>query len=296
MKRISLTIIFAAVWLLMQAQIYNPVHWTFQADTTAKDVVVRLTASIDDGWHLYDINTPDDGPSATRLEFEELGGVRLDEPPHVKGKPITIFDEDFDMDITYYEHSMTIEQRLPRNGEKIDFKGYVAYNVCNDGNSCLSNNRYDFSFNENPVSAAPVDDGEGAFHTIDFGAPAADTSEFWKPAEIPEGGDVPQKRFEPVVDFLNGTARRSCRTVHPVRVASDSDDHQFLHAPWRKWSRTTRRMALRTCHSAHLRRARPAYHGHLRRIGAQQPRHQRFLQLVVLCAAHSIRRVVLRSL
>ena len=206
MKRISLTIIFAAVWLLMQAQIYNPVHWTFQADTTSTDVVVRLTATIDDGWHLYDINTPDDGPSATRLEFEELGGVRLDEPPHVKGKPITIFDEDFDMDITYYEHSMTIEQRLPRNGEKIDFKGYVAYNVCNDGNSCLSNNRYDFSFNEDPVSAVYVEDDEddGEFHTIDFSTLTKDASEFWQPVGIPEGGDVPQKGLSLWWIFLMG--------------------------------------------------------------------------------------------
>ena len=207
MKKIVFAVLLClAAWVVAVGQIYKPVRWSFEADSTENEVVVRLTASIDEGWHLYDVNTPDDGPQATRVEFEELLGLRLGSQPRVIGKPITKFDSNFDMDMTYYEKSMVIEQRLARNGEeKAALKGCVTYNVCN-GDNCLSNNRYEFSYNPS-ATALPQENAEpdNGLHLIDFGSlPEVLPEQLWEPVELPAGGDVPQRGLSLWWIFLMG--------------------------------------------------------------------------------------------
>ena len=193
MKRVAILLLTATLWLVAQCQIYNPVHWSCQTDSTDSEYIVRMTATIDQGWHLYDINTPENGPSATKIVYDKLSGVSIDGMPRVLGKAITIYDDNFAMDLTYYEHSMTIEQRLKKTGEPAAFCGHITYNVCNDDNSCLSNNRYDFS--HNVISGSVTDSDEPpvveGLQLLDLGASDTAEEDLWSPVTLPATDDIP---------------------------------------------------------------------------------------------------------
>ena len=70
MRRLAL---IAAVVLFSAscfAQIKDPVKWSFSAKKIdATTFEVHMTASIEDGWHIYSQTTPDGGPIPTTIEY-----------------------------------------------------------------------------------------------------------------------------------------------------------------------------------------------------------------------------------
>ena len=62
----------------MQAQIFTPVHWNISLEETGggeKSIV--FAATIDKGWHLYDMDLPSGGPISTSFTFETIQGAAL---------------------------------------------------------------------------------------------------------------------------------------------------------------------------------------------------------------------------
>ncbi|MCF0182519.1 MAG: sugar transporter, partial [Muribaculaceae bacterium] len=56
--------------LSLNAQIVNPVKWATQVKMTDDTHgVVTMTATIDNGWHMYATEIPEGGPVATSVEF-----------------------------------------------------------------------------------------------------------------------------------------------------------------------------------------------------------------------------------
>src|SRR5947209_14510697 len=53
----------------------DPVHWTLTSDVgqapPGATVALRLTAKLDDGWHLYSLTTPKGGPIPTTAALAE---------------------------------------------------------------------------------------------------------------------------------------------------------------------------------------------------------------------------------
>ncbi|MEI9975561.1 MAG: protein-disulfide reductase DsbD domain-containing protein [Ignavibacteriota bacterium] len=87
----------------------NPVAWRL-SDAPAKPVkagarfAVKLTASIQTGWHIYSMKPLDDGPIPTRIWLAEGQPFRLSGP--VKGdEPQTLQDPTLHMDVELYEGS-----------------------------------------------------------------------------------------------------------------------------------------------------------------------------------------------
>ena len=55
-----------------------PVKWSGTARLTSPtEGVVTLTASMADGWHLYGVDMPENGPKPTRFKFEVAKGLEL---------------------------------------------------------------------------------------------------------------------------------------------------------------------------------------------------------------------------
>ncbi len=130
MKKICLylLILLAAT---VQAQIYEPVQWSAKTivltDSTAQ---VSLTATIEAGWHLYATELPEGGPRPTTFT---LTGAQALTPMVADRQAITTYDENFMMDLAFYEGKVTFTQEvLVQDKASIE----VSYMVCDDVN-CL---------------------------------------------------------------------------------------------------------------------------------------------------------------
>lgn len=134
--------------LLVQAQILEPIHWSVAvkalSDSTSE---VLLTAKIDEGWHLYTQDIPEDGPHATVFTYAQktIGRTKTGATVHKS------YDENFEMELTYYETKATFRQVIrSREGEKLS--GSVEFMACND-QMCLPPSSWDW---EKTAPAAPI--------------------------------------------------------------------------------------------------------------------------------------------
>ncbi len=109
-----------------------------------RDYTVSVTATLDEGWHMYDMVEREGGANATTVSFSESNEYRLRGDIRTTTPAIVKYDEIFAMDIGYYKESVTFEQniRLKGKGAKVDF--VVEWMLCNDM-SCLPPTEKEFS-------------------------------------------------------------------------------------------------------------------------------------------------------
>lgn len=135
-------------------QIYNPVSWKTSVDRTSeKTYNLVLTASIEDGWHLYSQNVPDGGPIPTSIVFKSSESeYKLIGSPS-EGEGHEEFDNVFEMDIKYFDGQAVFIQKVETLSDKIiAIEGVVEFMVCDDSN-CLPPTEVDLSFELDPESS-----------------------------------------------------------------------------------------------------------------------------------------------
>ncbi len=180
------------IWLVFQghAQIFDPVSWKISLDdpgTPEKTLV--FTATIDAGWHVYDLNLPPGGPVSTSFTYTTLNGVELEGEIQSSVRPVTEYDESFEMDIRWYSGSVTFRQKIRvTDPSKFKLAGEVEYTACNDA-TCLPPEREDFSFDKKHIKTVA---GESAANPAPevVTEPAPDGEEVpEEPEEIPAAND-----------------------------------------------------------------------------------------------------------
>lgn len=150
MKKILLTL-----FLLIQTSICifaqfgdDPVSWKFSlADKGNGEIELVASATIDQGWHLYDVNIPEGGPTPTSLTIETISGAtKVGEFKAVDSKLISGYDEIFQMNIGYFDNKAKFVQRF-KVTDKANFvlQGDVRAQACND-ETCTPPLPIDFSF------------------------------------------------------------------------------------------------------------------------------------------------------
>src|ERR1700677_998169 len=143
-NRVLLMAFFAG---LLPAQRLDPVHWTLTSDTSSaapgSTVTLRLTAKLDEGWHLYSPTTPkgpldNPGPNATKLSLAEnpaLSPEKIYQP-----KPDRKFDPNFNLDTETFEREVTFvlvpSLKSDAGAGPIDITGKVRYQTCSS-TTCL---------------------------------------------------------------------------------------------------------------------------------------------------------------
>ncbi|MBO7609608.1 MAG: thioredoxin family protein [Muribaculaceae bacterium] len=138
MKRRILFLIAIVACMAATAQIIEPVHWRSSVKMTDDTHgVVTLTASIDDGWHLYAFDLPAGGPIATSIEWDKLDGVTLDGGIKPSRAPHEEMDPTFEMKLRWWTGNVSFNQRFTAKQEKFNIKGSVRYMACND-ETCTS--------------------------------------------------------------------------------------------------------------------------------------------------------------
>lgn len=155
-KRILLILIFAFNFNAF-AQVLEPVKWTTTVEKVS-DTKYRLVskATIEEGWHLYSQNVPQDGPIATSFIYDDSAGDFTIVGNTSEEKGHTVDDPVFGMKIKYFEKSATFKQTIEVSNKKNTINGFVEFMVCDD-TKCLPPTEVDLTFafkNENTEAKA----------------------------------------------------------------------------------------------------------------------------------------------
>lgn len=120
------------------AQGPGPVKWNFTAKKiNATTYEVRLSAKIENGWHIYSQTTPAGGPVPTEISFTKNPLVTLSGAVKEIGKLEQHFEPLFGVDVKQYSNQVEFVQTVTvKRRVKTSVKGSVEFMVCND-HECL---------------------------------------------------------------------------------------------------------------------------------------------------------------
>lgn len=158
-----LLIALALTGLSATAQVENVVRWTDSVkDNGDGKYTLTLTAEINDGWHIYDLQNYEGGPNSTIIRFVAGEGAELDGEMRQLSAPVKVFDDIFRMEIGYFEKKAVFEQDVKLSARSATVKAEVNYMACNDQN-CIppTEEEITFSVGEGNASAAPKDAAGG---------------------------------------------------------------------------------------------------------------------------------------
>ena len=151
-KRMSAMLSLLCVAMVTFAQMHDPIKcetaWKIVNDGAAE---LRISATIDAGWHLYSTEL-EDGPTAATLVIETIKGASLDGKLGFEGKEITKYDDMFGMEVRYFENKVTFVQRFAIDSEDYTVQGYFQYGACDD-QSCLPPTNVEFNFKGQQTTA-----------------------------------------------------------------------------------------------------------------------------------------------
>jgi len=142
-----LLVLFLLISAFANAQIHEPVTWQTSVDKVNEsefDLIVK--ASIEDGWHLYSQNVPNDGPIPTSFSFKNVENKFELVGSTTEGEGHEAFDDVFEMDIKYFESEAVFKQRIKvLTNDKITINETLEFMVCDDTN-CLPPTNVDIVF------------------------------------------------------------------------------------------------------------------------------------------------------
>ncbi len=129
------------------AQINNPVTWTYTAKKTAdKTYELHMTATIGGNWHLY-AQDAGKGPEPTSFVFTPNPLVKYDGKVKEIGKQEQSFDKNFNSTLKYYANKVDFVQKIKvKSATATVVKGVVNFMVCND-RQCLPPRDVPFTIN-----------------------------------------------------------------------------------------------------------------------------------------------------
>jgi thiol:disulfide interchange protein DsbD len=128
-------------------QIFNPVKWSYKIEEENNDKAdLFFNAAIDEGWHLYGLNIPENGPIATSIIFNDSNTFELIGKPVSVTKPEIKYDPYFGLELELFSNEVIIKQSIKKISNK-DFKitGFIEFMSCDD-QRCLPPKEFEFSF------------------------------------------------------------------------------------------------------------------------------------------------------
>lgn len=147
MKKILFVASIFAIALQSQSQGMNPVTWNFTSKKTGdKTYEIRLTATIQSGWHLYSQSQPDDAIAIpTGITFNANPLLTMENKVKEVGKMEKFHDEKLGLSANQYSNKVDFVQvvKLKANA-KTNISGSVEFQTCDD-KKCLPPKTVNFS-------------------------------------------------------------------------------------------------------------------------------------------------------
>ncbi len=155
----SLILMLVAVLALQSAsaqmQLFDPVSWSTSVEQVGDgEYRIDFKATVEQGWHLYDLGPYEGGPLATTFTFDPIVGYELVGEVEANRESVRQMDEIFEMEIGHYEGEVVFSQRV-KAPEGAMVQCSVEWQACSD--QCVNGDK-DFSIKVgNPTTAAEVD-------------------------------------------------------------------------------------------------------------------------------------------
>jgi len=135
MKKLT-TLLLLFVTLTLQAQITDPVHFSSELKELERgEAELIFQATIDAGWHVYSTELGNDGPISATFNAVKTDGVELIGKLQASGKEIKQYDKLFEMEVRWFENTVTFVQKIRFTKPTYDIDCYVEYGACNAGQS-----------------------------------------------------------------------------------------------------------------------------------------------------------------
>jgi len=203
----------------LNAQMHEPVKWKTEINESG-EIVFRAT--VNRGWHLYDMNLPDGGPISTSFDFEEIKGAELIGKVSTKSKITAQYDEMFEMTVRWFAENPTFIQKIKiKDKDKFLIKGSINYMSCND-QFCVPGTE-DFKFTAAMLPANPATENKPA--PVPASPPIAVVEKVQPEKEKPEPEKLEPEKPEPEkpeADSLSTPAPET-HPVDSVATLSNSD-------------------------------------------------------------------------
>lgn len=131
---------------IFSSQIKDPVKFKFDVKPVEKgEYEAVLTGTIEDKWHIYSQDLPQDSGIPTEFKVSSKDGIQLIGKVQEIGKKHDEFSEAFGAQIVYYSNKVVFKQKFkPKDASKpATITAEIMYQTCND-RVCLAPNTLEF--------------------------------------------------------------------------------------------------------------------------------------------------------
>src|SRR5215213_4096995 len=139
MKKIVSLLASVLIVAITSAQTLNPVSWTFTSKKiNDKEYEIKMTATIQKGWHLYSQKQPEDAVAQpTAFNFNKNPLVEFNGKVKEVGKLEKFKDEKLGVSANQYSDEVSFVQKIKLKGKaKTNVTGKLEYQTCNN-EKCL---------------------------------------------------------------------------------------------------------------------------------------------------------------
>ncbi len=147
MKKVVIGLLLIVFTASAGAQVLNPIQWTFTAKKISDKIYeVRLTANIQNSWHLYSQTQPADAINIpTEIIFNKNPFISLDGKAKEIGKMEMYQDKRLGISANQYKDKVEFVQKLKlKSNIKTNISGTVEYQTCDD-KKCLPPKKLNFN-------------------------------------------------------------------------------------------------------------------------------------------------------
>jgi thiol:disulfide interchange protein len=184
----------------ISAALGSPAQVTAAIESGAKGSMLVVTASLEEGWHLYSLEQKPGGPQPTKITLaadsplQLAGPFRPDTPPHKR----TIKDVPGWNGLVVEEHAGTVTWRAPLaaspDGKAVKVRGSVSLQLCRD-NACTPPETI-------PFTAVAADASATAPATSSSGGPGINGPGIDGAAAASAGGTATEVTAAPVIPVM----------------------------------------------------------------------------------------------
>ena len=209
--------------------IFNPVDWVFEKEKTGEnEYLLKVRATIDDGWYVYSQDIDEGGPIPTSFYFNEIEGVEYTgEVEEVSDYRVEGQDPIFQMFVTKYKKEVTFVQRAIVEPGVGMITGEFEYMTCDDIR-CLAPAYVDLEFAlDESLAGTTAMATVGGPNVIDQTITSIQTT-YEDPVGDCYEGEEEVKNKSLLWTFILGFAGGLLALLTPLRLPDDSIDSELL--------------------------------------------------------------------
>ncbi|MEA2043028.1 MAG: protein-disulfide reductase DsbD family protein [Bacteroidota bacterium] len=153
MKQFLIFAIFLTIGVQSYAQNHNDaVQWSYEYERSGEnEYLLRVKATIKEGWHLYARDFDQGGPIPLEITFKENEGVQFLGETKSLHQPVSEVDEIFGITVKYYDKDVVFEQKIKlKTNQAVQINFSAEGQVCENksGMCILTDSEYVFDLNK----------------------------------------------------------------------------------------------------------------------------------------------------